>query len=591
MPDKFGIEYIQIRAFDPAGGGKDEYVEYFLQIDLKPVNDAPILTEIPDYTDGSAFEEDSWVNINFTATDDVDGNVDTLTFSTNIIKIVPYLDPDSDNYDDSYEFSFDEETGYLSFIPRNEHVGTYKITVTVTDSGTIAPTGLTDSQTFSLQIKNTNDPPTAVISSPQEDEVYNTTVDILFDGLNSTDPDFDHGDKLRFIWESNVSGILKKGEDYGKFSMKLTQPGLHTISLEVKDDDRKVSSSTSIEIKIIAVVEGYGEDTDGDGIPDSWEAKFAGLDPETPDSSLDEDNDNFTNLAEFLGVDGLASGGDSSDPTDAFSIPGDTDGDQLPDDWERDNFGHINADPADDPDGDKWTNLEEYLGDDGKPGNNDYSDPTAPESVPDRGEDRIDVDSSDEDDLDWTMIILILIVVTIIVLLLAFMFIKKRKEEEREMEEEMVAMAAARDQQAPPPVPPTPMPVAAPMPMMAAGPPPQQPMVYQQQVPGQYQQQPQPMPMPMVQQQPQVQVQTQVQQMQAPTPMPTPAPTPILEPTPIPESLPPAPEVEEPEVKKPKPKKKKAPKVKSQQSSKCPSCGVPVQTSWFLCPSCKTPLS
>jgi hypothetical protein len=35
----------------------------------------------------------------------------------------------------------------------------------------------------------------------------------------------------------------------------------------------------------------------------------------------------------------------------------------------------------------------------------------------------------------------------------------------------------------------------------------------------------------------------------------------------------------------------KKPKIKSQTSSKCPSCGVPVQPSWYLCPSCKTPLS
>jgi hypothetical protein len=589
-PDKFGVDYVKIRASDPAGALKDEYVEYVLQVEVKPVNDAPILDEIPDYTANPDddqkpgqvdwFLEDWWVNINFTASDNVDGNVDTLTYSTNAHKIIPFLDPDAADYDDTCKYSFDEETGHLSFIPRDPQLGTYKIIVTVTDSGTIEPIGKSDSQTFSLKIANTNDPPTALISSPQDGDVYNTTVPILFDGLNSTDDDLDSDDKLRFTWSTNISDELKNyaGEDYGSFSMILTDPGMHTISLKVRDNSNKIST-VSVEIKILQVVEGFGEDTDGDGIPDKWEDEFE-LDPETPDSGLDSDGDNYTNLQEFLGEDELPSGGDSSDPTDAYSIPGDVDGDQLPDSWEINHFGHINHGPNDDLDGDKWTNLEEYLGDDGLPGNKDYSNPLEPESVPNRGEDRVDVESDDDDDLDWAMIILILIVVVIIVLLLAFMFIKKRREDEREAEEELAAMAE-REQE------PGMMPMAQPMPMQAmAGPgapqpksmpmaQPQQQMPYQQQaVQSQYP--PQPMPMPM---QPQVQ--------------PAPAPAPTFAPIPELESLPPSPEAEEPKAKKPKPKIKKTPKIKgaSKQTTKCPSCGVPVQPSWYLCPSCKTPLS
>ncbi len=52
-------------------------------------------------------------------------------------------------------------------------------------------------------------------------------------------------------------------------------------------------------------------DTDGDGLPDEWEKKF-GLNPEVADADLDTDGDGFTNAEEFEA---------GTDPTDKNSHP------------------------------------------------------------------------------------------------------------------------------------------------------------------------------------------------------------------------------------------------------------------------------
>ncbi len=62
-------------------------------------------------------------------------------------------------------------------------------------------------------------------------------------------------------------------------------------------------------------------DTDKDGIPDWWEFLYEGLDPYTADSDRDLDNDGFTNLEEYLGDDGVGGNDDHTDPTSSSSAP------------------------------------------------------------------------------------------------------------------------------------------------------------------------------------------------------------------------------------------------------------------------------
>jgi hypothetical protein len=49
--------------------------------------------------------------------------------------------------------------------------------------------------------------------------------------------------------------------------------------------------------------------------------------------------------------------------TDTIAPGLDSDGNGLPDAWERINFGHIGVDPYADPDGDGMSNKQEYLAD------------------------------------------------------------------------------------------------------------------------------------------------------------------------------------------------------------------------------------
>jgi hypothetical protein len=89
-------------------------------------------------------------------------------------------------------------------------------------------------------------------------------------------------------------------------------------------------------------------DTDGDGLPDAWEKTYFGKLTYGPND--DPDGDGYTNAQEYAA---------GTNPNSALSNPADTDGNGLNDAWEMKNFGHLGVDPAADPDGDWFTNLQE----------------------------------------------------------------------------------------------------------------------------------------------------------------------------------------------------------------------------------------
>jgi len=108
------------------------------------------------------------------------------------------------------------------------------------------------------------------------------------------------------------------------------------------------------EARISSVARGPDEfiffaDTDGDGLPDAWELKHFGSLARGP--ADDPDGDGFSNWQEYRG---------GSNPARKASTPGDKDADGLPDVWEITCFGSLAPGPADDPDGDGFTNAEEW---------------------------------------------------------------------------------------------------------------------------------------------------------------------------------------------------------------------------------------
>ncbi|MFC7337453.1 hypothetical protein ACFQY0_09725 [Haloferula chungangensis] len=95
------------------------------------------------------------------------------------------------------------------------------------------------------------------------------------------------------------------------------------------------------------------QDRDSDGMSNDWEIYY-GFDPDDwSDAQGDQDGDGISNLAESrLGSVPTSSG---------FRMALDSDGDGLPDAWERKFFGNLDKGPDDDGDGDGLTNRDEWL--------------------------------------------------------------------------------------------------------------------------------------------------------------------------------------------------------------------------------------
>ncbi|MFC1465718.1 MAG: BNR-4 repeat-containing protein [Candidatus Brachytrichaceae bacterium NZ_4S206] len=125
--------------------------------------------------------------------------------------------------------------------------------------------------------------------------------------------------------------------------------GLHWTGADDPDGDG-LSNAYELLTATNPTVPNAAGDTDNDGLPDWWETLwFGGLGQSGAD---DPDRDGHNNLAEWT---------HGSDPTNPNSIPGDVDGDNLPDAWELTALGSLAFGAYEDTDGDGLSNLAEML--------------------------------------------------------------------------------------------------------------------------------------------------------------------------------------------------------------------------------------
>ncbi len=109
----------------------------------------------------------------------------------------------------------------------------------------------------------------------------------------------------------------------------------------------------------------------------------------------------------------------------------DTDEDGIPDYWEKLHYlNHLDPqDAKDDPDKDTFSNWEEYLGLDGKPGSDDDTDPHNSMDHPVK---HIEILVEEESSLPLITSVTAIIITIIIILLILFLVIRKKRKKEEE---------------------------------------------------------------------------------------------------------------------------------------------------------------
>jgi hypothetical protein len=196
-----------------------------------------------------------------------------------------------------------------------------------------------------------------------------------------TDDGLPAGGKPSATWsKASGPGLVTFG-DASALQTSATFPGrgVYVLRLTVSDGQLEGTDDVTVTVQSTA-----GADSDGDGMNDDWETAN-GLDPQDPtDAAKDPDSDGLTNVEEYgagtlpqnadTDADGLTDGDEVNlhltDPTRP-----DSDSDGMTDGWEAANGldPRNGADAALDPDGDDYTNLEEYRA---------GTDPQDPDSFP-----------------------------------------------------------------------------------------------------------------------------------------------------------------------------------------------------------------
>ena len=222
-------------------------------VTVNSLNDPPVITSVNSIPlRGGEVELESLQNARVVlrpvATDPDMVYGDALQFSTDAGAIieargVPIDDPD-------LEYSFDSNTGEVSFKLLNALVGDLTVELTVADSA-----GEEFTARIIIHVRNLNDPPTPpVIVSPADHQEFGTLT-VSFTADPSDDPDLHipaSEESLTYIWDFG-DGETAEGEEL-EVTHTYRVPGTYTVTLTVRDSSG-LSRSTSITIKVSGEIE------------------------------------------------------------------------------------------------------------------------------------------------------------------------------------------------------------------------------------------------------------------------------------------------------------------------------------------------
>ncbi|WP_252949809.1 Ig-like domain-containing protein [Pseudoalteromonas shioyasakiensis] len=208
--DDVGTHYVAVVVSDSLNASdRQDFV-----INVANVNDKPVITSSPI----TVALEDAQYSYTVTASD-VDSG-DSLSYTVSSAQGLPSW------------LSYDPVTRTLTGIPTNDDVGTYSITVVVTDTSSEEAR-----QLFTLTVTNVNDAPvisSTPITTATEDSVYNYTVSAT---------DVDKGDTLIYSAKTLPNWLsIDAATGLVTGTPSNDDVGIHTVSLTVTDSAKETDS-------------------------------------------------------------------------------------------------------------------------------------------------------------------------------------------------------------------------------------------------------------------------------------------------------------------------------------------------------------